>query len=139
MDALRRRAIPVVCMTILCLLTLGVYVPAAQAALIGTEELVEQQQAVQERDRIHDLLQREDIQAKLEALGIDPVQAEARMNSLTDTELKALAGKLDSLPAGGNDSGLVIVLIILVALVISDVLGYTKFFSFTRETNNQAP
>lgn len=137
MDDLRRRAAtPVVCLMILCLLTLGIYVPAAQAALIGTEDLVNQQQATQDRDRIRDLLQREDIRVKLEALGIDPTQAEARMNSLTDAEVKALAGKLDSLPAGGNDA-VVVILIILVGLVITDILGYTKFFTFTRETNNQ--
>lgn len=137
MDDLRRRATPVVCLITLCLLTLGIYVPAAQAALIGTEDLVTQQQATQDRDHIRGLLQREGIRAKLEALGIDPAQAEARMDSLTDAEVKALAGKLDSLPAGG-DEAVAVILIILVALVITDILGYTKFFTFTRESNNQA-
>lgn len=137
MDDLRRRATPVVCLITLCLLTLGIYVPAAQAALIGTGDLINQQQATQDRDHIRGLLQREDMQAQLESLGIDPAQAEARMNSLTDAEVKALAGKLDSLPAGG-DEAVAIILIILVALVITDILGYTKFFTFTRESNNQA-
>lgn len=57
-----------------------------------------------DRQRLLDLLQREDIQMKLQKYGISKVEAAARINSLTDEELSKIAGKLDRVSAGGHDS-----------------------------------
>lgn len=53
------------------------------------------------------------------------------MTALTDEEARTLSQQLDSLPAGGVDV-LGTVLIVFIVLLITDVLGFTKVFSFTR-------
>jgi hypothetical protein len=64
------------------------------------------------------------------ARGIDPVQAKERVAVLTDEEASSMASQLDSAPAGSGIIG-VIVLIFLV-LLITDILGFTKVYPFTR-------
>jgi UPF0716 family protein affecting phage T7 exclusion len=49
---------------------------------------------------------------------------------MTDDEAAQLAAQLDSLPTGGSIVG-AIVLVFLV-LLITDILGFTKIFPFTR-------
>jgi len=41
-----------------------------------------------------------------------------------------LADKLDSLPAGGDVIGALV--LVFVILLVTDILGYTKVFPFTR-------
>jgi len=53
-----------------------------------------------------------------------------RVAAMTDEEAAQLAAQLDSLPAGGSIVG-AIVLVFLV-LLITDILGFTKIFPFTR-------
>jgi hypothetical protein len=51
--------------------------------------------------------------------------------ALTDEEAAQLAGKLDRLPAGGD--GIVgVLLIVFLVLLITDILGLTKIFPFTK-------
>lgn len=99
----------------------------AQAGLVGTEQIAN---AHADRARIASLLQREDVRAALEARGVDVNEAEKRVAALTDEEIAQIAGKLDEVPAGGDVLG-VIVFIFLV-LLITDILGFTKVFPFTR-------
>ena len=54
------------------------------------------------RNTIKTLLAREDAQAVLKAQGIDPVEAMARVNSLTDAEAQRIADQIEALPAGGD-------------------------------------
>ena len=57
-------------------------------------------------------------------------EAKARVNALTDDEAHKIAGKLDQLPAGGDI--LDVLLLVFIILLITDILGYTKVFPFTR-------
>jgi len=83
-----------------------------------------------ERERLTNLLERGDVRARLEALGVDPAQARDRVAALSDVEAAQLAAQLDELPAGGDLLG-VAVLVFLV-LLFTDIMGYTKVFPFTR-------
>jgi hypothetical protein len=62
---------------------------------------------------------------------VSPEAALARVDALSDEEVAALAGRLDQLPAGGADV-LIVALIVFLVLLLTDILGYTKIFPFTR-------
>jgi hypothetical protein len=99
----------------------------AQAAMVATESAV----AAGDRAHIAGLLDRTEVRAQLEALGVSVADAKARVAALGDAEVTQLAGQIDSLPAGGDGIIGAIVFIFLV-LLITDLLGLTKVFPFTR-------
>jgi hypothetical protein len=107
----------------------------AMAALVGTERVFDVERVQNAREIIHSLMAREDIQAALLREGIDPQEAQARTESLSDAEAVRLAGAIESLPAGASSAlGLVIVasLIVFIVLLITDIMGYTDVFPFTK-------
>lgn len=75
---------------------LGMPLPA-QAGMVSTESSV-----AADRDRIAKLIDRPDVHAQLEARGVNPDDAKARVAALTGEEVTQLAGRIDSLPAGGG-------------------------------------
>jgi hypothetical protein len=111
---------------IVCTLGAGIPLPAS-AAIIATDQVA----ASAERDRVKSFLDRAEVQVQMQALGVNSQAALARVNALSDDEVAALAGRLDQLPAGGTDivSALLLVFIIL---LITDILGFTKIFPFTK-------
>lgn len=113
------------------MLALSLHLPAANATMVGTEAVVHATQTQQQRARIHETLNREDVKAKLASLGVEPAQVQARVDALTDDEASRLAKSLDEMPAGGDILG-VVVLIFLV-LLITDLLGLTDVFPFTNK------
>jgi len=110
---------------ILCLGAMSVPVPAL-AGIVGTDAVV----AGVERERVAGLLDRSDVRARLQALGVDPALARARVAALTDEEAARLAAEMDALPAGGDALG--VALIVFLVLLFTDIMGYTKIFPFTR-------
>lgn len=131
MDTFRRMTKPVSYAVAAGMLALSLHLPAANAAMIGTEAVVHAAQAQQERSRIHEALNREEVKAKLASLGVDPAQVQARVDALTDDETQRLAEHLDEMPAGGDIVG-ALVLIFLV-LLVTDLLGLTDVFPFTKK------
>jgi hypothetical protein len=109
-----------------CLLAAAPLAPA-QAAIVGTDAAM----AMSERDdaltRINAVLMRDDVRGQLEALGVDPEDAMARVNALTNAELAALQARLDELPAGGSLLG--ILGAVLVVLLVLELLGVTNVFT----------
>ena len=130
MKILRRLTKPVSHLVVLSLLALNLYLPAAHAGMIGTEAVVNAAQTQQNRERLHNALNRDDVQAQLLARGVDPAQVQARMDSLTDEEVQTLASNMDQLPAGGSVVG-ALVLIFLV-LLVTDLLGLTNVYPFVK-------
>lgn len=109
----------------------AVPMPAVQAGVVGTEAAVAQAEHAAVKDRLSELLARDDIREGLIAKGIDPAEAQTRVNSLTPAEAQHLAGRLENLPAGGN-SIVGAIVFIFVLLLITDLLGLTDFYPFTR-------
>jgi hypothetical protein len=108
---------------------------AAWAALIGTETVLDAERVQSAREQVRNLMAREDIQAALVERGIDPQEARARAEALSDAEAVRLAETVESLPAGGVSAlGLAIgaLLIVFIILLITDILGYTSVFPFTK-------
>lgn len=108
---------------------------SAQAALISTEQVVAAGAAQQARVKVAAALQRAEVQAALGKYGITAEEAQARTTALTDAEAVSVAQQIDALPAGGD--GVVGALIfIFVLLLVTDILGLTKIFPFTRSVRH---
>jgi hypothetical protein len=107
----------------------------AMAALVGTERVFDAERVQNARELIHGLMAREDIQAALVREGIDPQEAQARAESLSDAEAVRLAGAIETLPAGGSSLGLIVgaILLVFIILLITDIMGYTDVFPFTKK------
>lgn len=97
-------------------------------ALIGTEQAAAAQPG---RALLEQALARADVVAGLQARGVSVDAARARVAALTDAEAAQVAAQIDQAPAGGSDV-LGILLTIFVVLLITDILGFTKVFPFTR-------
>jgi hypothetical protein len=108
---------------------------SAQAGVIGAEALVSPEAAAPAagtaRASLLQQLDRADVQAALQARGLDPAQARARVQALTDAEAQLLADQIDTAPAGASDL-LGALIFIFVLLLVTDILGLTKVFPFTR-------
>lgn len=110
------------------------------AGLITTGEVVAAEASgdpAVDRARVLQTLQRPEVQARLQELGVDPQVARARVAALSDEEVAALAGKIDTAPAGGHDV-LVVALIVFLALLLTDILGYTNIFPFVKHGSGRA-
>ncbi|MFI0473963.1 PA2779 family protein [Halomonas sp. HMF6819] len=106
-------------------------VDASDRALISTQSVLASDQAGAERQRISDVLARADVQQALVSQGVDPVEVQARVAALSDSEAKEMAQRLDELPAGA--SGVVGALFaVFIILLITDILGLTDVYPFTR-------
>ena len=104
------------------------------AAMISSEDTFYQIKAQEARDHLKTLISRNDVTKLLIAQGIDPDEAIARIESLSDPEVKAIADRIEQLPAGGNAVGAIIgaALIVFLVLLITDILGYTDVFPFVK-------
>jgi hypothetical protein len=95
-----------------------------QAGMVSTESALE-------RARISAALDRAEVQQQLRDYGVTPDEIRMRVAALSDAEAAELAARIESLPAGGIGLVGAIVLVFLV-LLLTDILGYTKIFPFTR-------
>jgi len=113
-------------------LSLSVPLQSTYAVMVATDQAAPSVQSQSERERISTFLDREDVRKKMQAQGIDAKATRARVAALTDEEVHKIAGNMDKLPAGGDGGVLEILLTIFVVLLITDILGFTKVFPFTR-------
>ena len=129
----RSKSASVFLITLMVLLTIPYQ--SVLAAMIETDATLDiSLQGQEARNTIKSILAREDVQTVLRAQGIDPLEARARVDSLTDAEAVRIADQIEELPAGGNFliGVLVAVGIIVIILAITDALGYTDVFTFIR-------
>jgi len=108
---------------------------SAFAGMIGTETVLDATRSQEARDYLNRTLAREDVRASLVAQGIDPLEAKARVESLSDAEAVSLADQIEELPAGGSALGILVgaLLIVFIVLLITDILGYTDVFPFVKK------
>ena len=115
-------------MTLLVLM-ISTPVGPAFAAMIGTEALLKNRDASGARDQVRSFIDRQEVQSQLTARGIDPAEAKARVDGLSDAEVIQIVDKIDQLPAGGDFLGtlLFVSLIVFITLLVLEILGYTDF------------
>ncbi len=99
----------------------------ANATMISTETATTTSVEPSARQALIELLARPDATQQLEALGIEPRLARARVAALTDEEAAALAAQAHVFPVGGDYGGgggggaglgIVLVIVLIVLLVI---------------------
>lgn len=88
-----------------------------QASMIGTDQLTSVASVQADRASVLSLLNRSDVTSQLQTMGLDPQAARDRVAALTDQEVRALAGQLNSLPAGA-DGGWWIAAVVIIGVLI---------------------
>lgn len=84
--------------------------------MIGTDQLVSAGSQA-DRNTVLQFIGRADVTSQLQALGLDPATAKDRVAVMTDQEVQSLAGRINSMPAGADSLGIVLVLLIVAAVV----------------------
>ncbi|MCF7203005.1 PA2779 family protein [Pseudomonas oligotrophica] len=110
-----------------------IQIPQAQASMIGTQEILAEHQQQVDREQLLGMLDDQEVQKKLESMGVDRAQVEKRINSLTPAELAQFNQQLDSAPAGAGVVGIIV--LFLVIFIITDMLCATNIFNFVNCVN----
>ena len=126
---------PLAILLVLTFVSLTLVGTQAQAALVGTSQILDQGYQEVDRDRLRAFLDRAEVRTQLEALGVDRDIARARIDSLTNEEVADLVDRLDQLPAGGDGFGTLVgaALLVFIILLITDLLGLTDIFPFVKK------
>ena len=114
---------------------LGLPMPAVHAELVATDRVEATRHGGSSgREFLGSLFDRADVRSALERQGVSADEARARVNAMSDHEVEQLAARFDAFPAAGNgfESALWAGLLVFVILLVTDILGFTKVFSFTR-------
>jgi hypothetical protein len=129
---LKKMMRPVGFFLVFSFLLLNLNVPTAQAKMVGTNAVIADQQAVDQRAQVADFLASEDVKQIMTQYGVDPVEAQLRVDSLSNDELANIANSIDQLPAGGGGVGAVVgaAVLIFLILLITDLVGLTHVFPF---------
>ena len=115
-------------------LVFGGMAQAAPTALISTEQAAAVAQTAPRSDahaKLHAALDRADLAAMLQARGVQADEMRARVDALTDAEAQQMVTQIDQAPAGASDI-VGILFTIFIVLLVTDILGLTKVFPFTR-------
>lgn len=99
---------------------------AVWAANIGTDAAIEARTPAANLALVQNVLARDDIQQRMVALGVDPVDAAGRIAALTPAELARLADQLERAPAGGD--GFAILGIVFLVLLVLEYTGTIDIF-----------
>ena len=118
MRSFRQKAQPVAILMIVLTMVLSVPYQTAVAALVETETILDIGRGQEARATLKQFMARQDVKSAIVSQGVDPLEAEVRINSLTDAEVIQLADQIDQLPAGGDAIGFVIGVLVIVILVL---------------------
>jgi DNA-binding transcriptional MerR regulator len=102
---------------VVCLTNFGL-MQSAGAAAIDTQTILQLQDREVAVSRIQTLLAREDVRRALIEMGVDPVQAQQRVATLTDAEVAQLDQEMARLPAAGDGGWILLVILLTVVIVL---------------------
>ena len=119
-------------------LSATLFTQASWAQMASTEAVFEQPVAASSQQKVMEFAEREDVKTTLAEMGVEPQVLKERIASLTDEEAATMANRIDSMPAGGDAVGAIVgaAVFIFIVLLITDLLGFTKVFNFTRKITN---
>ena len=90
----------------------------APAEIISTEQILPSS----DRERVRVFMERDEAKARLQTLGVPSETAAQRVEAMTDEEVRVVAARMDTLPAGGaldrTDWVLIILLVILLIVAL---------------------
>ncbi len=132
MNFFRRLGKVIPMLSILALLS--IHMVPLQAAMVDNDQLLGQAQHQITKQEILSNLERDDVQNKLVAMGVDLEDAKMRINQMNDQELAQIAQDFEQMPAGSGILGALVV--VFVVLVVTDLLGATNVFGFVHNINH---
>ncbi|MFB9868174.1 PA2779 family protein [Vreelandella sulfidaeris] len=100
--------------------------------LVSTQSVLSADRAGADRERINEILARADVQDQLLKQGVDLNEVDARVAALSDAEAQQMANQLEQLPAGAGGGIVGALFAVFVILLITDILGLTDVYPFTR-------
>lgn len=116
------------------ILSMTIFTQVSFAQMASTEVLFQQSDAASSKEKVTQFMIREDVAKQFEKMGVDQKMLKDRIASMTDAEVSKISYQIDTLPAGGDAGASLIgaVIFIFVLLLITDILGLTKVFNFTK-------
>jgi hypothetical protein len=111
-------------------LALFAHLPLANAAMLGTPEVLQEQHQQVDRQQLRAMLEDQQVQQKLQDMGVERAQVEQRIDSLTPAELAQFNQQLAEEPAGAGVVGVIV--LFLVIFIITDMLCATDLFTFVK-------
>lgn len=124
------KIIPV--LSILALMSL--HMAPLQAAMVDNSQLIADSQQQMTKQEVLSQLDRQDVQDKLVAMGVDIDDAKHRIAQMSEQELAQIAQDFEQMPAGSGVIGAL--LVIFIVFVVTDMLGATDVFSFVHNINH---
>jgi len=99
------------------LVVLMIWTPyqVAQAGMIGTDQVATTSSQA-DRSAVLGFVTRADVAGQLQALGLDAATAKDRVGAMTDSEVAYIAGQIESLPAGADTAGVLLLILIIAAV-----------------------
>jgi hypothetical protein len=116
---------PGILSVVVALAAAGVQAPAV-ADMVGTPALAMQAELQTQRADVRAFMARDDVRSAMLGYGVSAADVDARINSMTESELLQLQSQMDMLPAGSSAVGLVLGVILI--FVLLDLLGATDIF-----------
>ncbi|QBM17788.1 hypothetical protein MARI_19090 [Marinobacter sp. JH2] len=101
---------------------------SANAGMVGTGELIQQQQVNLDRQQLLNMLEQQEVKEKLAELGVSEDQVAERIQNLTPAELADFEQQLAEAPTGEGVVGIIV--LFLLVFIITDMLCATNLFSF---------
>jgi hypothetical protein len=99
------------------LIVLMVWTPyqIAQAGMIGTDQVATTSSQA-DRDAVLSFVTRADVAGQMQVLGLDAATAKDRVAAMTDSEVSYLAERINSLPAGADTMGIILLILVIAAV-----------------------
>lgn len=101
------------------------FASVAQAGIVGTSAIVSTARD-SDLSSIRTQLERSDVRAQMEKMGVDATRVDQRLAALSDSELHDLAKQMQNGPAGGDV--LVLLGAVFVVLIVLEIVGVIDIF-----------
>jgi len=103
----------------------------AQAEMISTDAAIQKYSSQYDRAFLLSEIERKEIRDEIIRLGVDPNEAEARLQALSDAEVASILTQMEKENAGG-DGVIGVLFTVFIILLVTDILCLTRIFNFTR-------
>lgn len=114
-------------------LSITLFAQVSWGQMASTEAVFNHSATVSSHEKVTQFVAREDVAKTFATMGVDPKMVEQRIALMSDEEVSKISSQIDTLPAGGDFGGIVgAVVFVFIVLLITDILGFTKVFGFTR-------
>lgn len=113
------------------IVSLSLFSSTMFAGVISTKDVLHESHS---SVTIDNFLAKQEVQSKLLEFGVSAENVQARIATLTDEEIAQINEQIETMPSGGSAGGAIlgVLVFIFIVLLITDILGFTKVFNFTK-------